>query len=262
LSIGTAKPTREELSVIRHHFVDFLSIKDNYSAGQFETEAISFLDDFFKKKDVCICAGGSGLYVNAIISGLDDLPSDSVVREKWNSALQSKGLKFLQEELKKLDSAHYHAMDIQNPQRVIRALEICEISGKKYSELRKNSDKKRSFIPIIIGLNRDRAELYERINQRVDQMMSQGLLDEVKSVCHLKHLNSLNTVGYKEIFKFFDGELSLEESVELLKRNTRRFAKRQLTWFKRYDSIKWFHPDYLADVIYHVDSIISEKNNE
>jgi len=249
ISIGTAKPTAEELSIATHHFVDFLSINDNYNAGQFEKEAISFLDNFFKTKDICVCAGGSGLYMNALLYGLDDLPTDKNVRDKWNSALKAKGLEFLQSELKKVDPIHYASMDIHNPQRLIRALEVCEISGKKYSELRQNTQKKRDFMPILIGLNREREELYSRINLRVDLMMKAGLLDEVKSVYELKHLNSLNTVGYKEIFSFLDGDLKLEEAIELLKRNTRRFAKRQLTWFKKYEGLTWFHPDQLEEII-------------
>ncbi len=248
ISIGTAKPTREELSQAKHHFVDFLPLDSDYSSGKFEREALQFLKNYFEQKDICICAGGSGLYVNALLYGFDDLPSSDEERKSIQGKMEREGFAALQQELKSLDPDHFASMDISNTQRVMRAIEVCRVSGKKYSELRTISKKKRPFNIIILGLNREREELYNRINHRVDLMLQDGLLDEVKSVHDRKHLNSLQTVGYREFFSYLDGEHDLEEAIRLVKRNTRRFAKRQLTWFNRYEGIEWFTPDDLSSI--------------
>ena len=242
ISIGTAKPSKEELSQAKHHFIDFLPLQELYSAGDFERDALSFLGAYFQSNNVCICTGGSGLYVSALLYGLDDLPSSESVRAELNELLVSDGIETLQNELKIIDPEHYAAMDIHNTQRLIRALEVCKVSGEQYSKLRTSSKKERPFQSVIIGLNRDREELYDRINRRVDAMLDDGLLDEVKSVMPMKHLNSLQTVGYREFFASYSGEYDMEEAVRLVKRNSRRFAKRQVTWFKRYKEIEWFNP--------------------
>ena len=245
ISIGTAKPSAEELSKAKHHFIDFLGLQELYSAGDFERDALSFLEDYFQNNSVCICAGGSGLYVSALLYGLDDLPSSKSIRAELNEFYLNEGIEALQRELKEKDPEHYAAMDIHNKHRLIRALEVCRASGEKYSQLRTSSKKERPFKSIILGLNRDREELYDRINRRVDIMLDDGLLDEVKSVMPMKHINALQTVGFREIFASYDGEYDMDEAIRLVKRNSRRFAKRQVTWFKRYEEIMWFNPqDY------------------
>ncbi len=249
IAIGTAKPSDQELAVIKHHFVDFLDLGESYSAGQFEKEAMSFLEGYFQENDICICVGGSGLYVNALMFGLDDLPSSPSVRSEIIELYEKEGLVALQRKLEELDPEHYASMDAQNKQRVMRALEVCMASGVKYSELRSLSKKDRPFKSIVIGLNRDREELYDRINKRVDLMLEEGLLEEVKSVYPRKSLNSLQTVGYKEFFNHFDGEYDKEEAIRLVKRNSRRFAKRQITWFNKYETIQWFKPSKKAAIL-------------
>lgn len=245
ISIGTAKPSAEELSKAQHHFIDFLPLQELYSAGDFERDALSFLEDYFQNNSVCICAGGSGLYVSALLYGLDDLPFSESIRAELNEFYLNEGIEALQRELKEKDPEHYADMDIHNKQRLIRALEVCRATGAKYSKLRTSSKKERPFKSIILGLNRDREELYDRINRRVDIMLDDGLLDEVKSVMPMKHINALQTVGYREIFASYDGEYDMDEAIRLVKRNSRRFAKRQVTWFKRYEEIMWFNPqDY------------------
>ncbi len=243
MSIGTAKPSKEELGQAKHHFVDFISIQEKYTAGQFEKDAIAKLDHLYKTKDVAILVGGSGLYVNAVCKGIDEIPADEDVRAQLNSILETEGLETLQEELAKADPEIWETINQKNPQRIIRALEVIRVSGKKYSSFRKNQAKKRNFNIIKIGLNTEREIVYDRINRRVDLMLEMGLLEEVKSLIPFKHLNALNTVGYKEYFRYFDGELTKEEATELLKKNTRNFAKRQLTWFRKDKITEWFKPD-------------------
>ncbi|WP_258541114.1 tRNA (adenosine(37)-N6)-dimethylallyltransferase MiaA [Parvicella tangerina] len=243
IAIGTAKPTPEEMDGVPHYFIDSLSIHDEYNVGKFEADAISTLEVVFSKNPVAILVGGSGLYVDAVCKGIDDIPKDKKIREQLVQELDDKGIAALQLELKEKDPLHFEKMNIQNPQRLIRALEVCRVSGKPYSSFRKGKQKKRPFQIHKIGLNTDREIVYNNINQRVDLMMEKGLLEEVKTVHEFNHLNSLNTVGYKELFKFLDGDISLDEAVELIKKNTRNFAKRQLTWFKRDDSTKWYTPN-------------------
>lgn len=253
LSIGTAVPTQEELNSATHHFIHHKSIHDNYNVGAFEKDALQTLSTLFKSHDVVIMVGGSGLYIDAVTKGLDDFPEvDKSIRENLNKTLQLEGLLSLQQQLKQLDRESYHTIAIDNPHRVIRALEICIGTGKPYSSFLNKKKSERLFHTISIGLNADRDIIYNRINERVDDMISRGLLDEVKSLENFKHVNALNTVGYKELFKYLDNSWTLDFAISEIKKNTRRFAKRQLTWFKKDQSIIWF--DYQT----HSKSIILE----
>ncbi len=247
MQIGTAAPSTEELSAAKHHFIHHKSIHDNYNVGAFEKNALSCLNTLFKNHDVVIMVGGSGLYVDAVTNGLDNFPKvDASIRQNLNTDLITKGLPYLQNKLKELDIASYNTIAIDNPQRVIRALEICIGSGKPYSSFLNKRKEKRNFKTITIGLTAEREIIYNRINKRVDMMMHAGQLDEVKSLVEYQNLNALNTVGYKELFKFLNGEWTLDFAVSEIKKNTRRFAKRQLTWFKRNEQTLWF--DYKTDI--------------
>jgi len=254
MNIGTAAPTQEELNQVRHHFIHHKSIKENYSVGAFEKDAILCLNELFKKHNVVIMVGGSGLYVDAIINGLDHFPDiDSKIRKSLNTELELNGIKSLQKQLKELDNKAYNSIAIDNPHRVIRALEICIGTGKPYSSFLNKDKIPRNFKAISIGLTAGRSIIYERINKRVDIMMANGLLNEVKKLKNHQHLNALNTVGYKELFKYLDGEWDLEFAVSEIKKNTRRFAKRQLTWFKKNEDTIWF--DYQTDIDYILSQI-------
>ena len=247
LRIGTAVPSAEELAQVPHHFIQHKSIFEAYSVGDFERDAIALLDDLFRKYDVVVMVGGSGLYAKAVIDGLDDFPEvDEVIRQELNEAYAQKGIEYLQELLKTLDEVQYNQMDVQNPQRLIRALEVCRASGKPYSSFLQRKEKQRDFTSVQIGLTADRTEVYERINKRVDMMLEEGLLIEAQDMMPYKHLNALQTVGYKELFSFFEGECSFEAAIEAIKMNTRRFAKRQFTWFQKDKRIKWF--DYRSSL--------------
>ena len=247
LRIGTAVPSAGELMAAPHHFIQHKSIFESYSVGDFERDAIALLDKLFKKHDVVVMVGGSGLYAKAIIDGLDDFPEvDEVIRQELNEAYAQKGIGYLQELLKTLDEVQYNQMDVQNPQRLIRALEVCRASGKPYSSFLQRKEKQRDFTSVQIGLTADRTEVYERINKRVDMMLEEGLLIEAQDMMPYKHLNALQTVGYKELFPFFEGECSFEAAIEAIKMNTRRFAKRQFTWFQKDKRIKWF--DYRSSL--------------
>ena len=247
LRIGTAVPSAEELMAAPHHFIQHKSIFEAYSVGDFERDTIALLDKLFKKHDVVVMVGGSGLYAKAIIDGLDDFPEvDEVIRQELNEAYAQKGIEYLQELLKTLDEVQYNQMDVQNPQRLIRALEVCRASGKPYSSFLQRKEKQRDFTSVQIGLTADRTEVYERINKRVDMMLEEGLLIEAQNMMPYKHLNALQTVGYKELFSFFEGECSFEVAIEAIKMNTRRFAKRQFTWFQKDKRIKWF--DYRSSL--------------
>ena len=240
MSIGTAKPTPEEMNGVVHHFVDCISIQEFYTAGQFENDVISKLSEIFENQDIAIMVGGSGLYVNAVLAGIDEIPSDLELRNQLNQELEEKGLRHMQQKLKKLDYEHFKFMDKQNPQRLVRAIEVCLSTGKKYSELRNQTAKKREFDIIQVGITADREVIYDRINQRVDHMVKDGLVEEVTGLFAQKELNSLNTVGYKEIFRHLEGEWELDFAIEKIKQNTRNFAKRQLTWFKKDEKTTWF----------------------
>jgi tRNA dimethylallyltransferase len=246
MSIGTAQPTAEELSTAQHYFINSHSITESFTVADFEKEAIDLLADLFKTKDSVILVGGSGLYIQAICEGFDDIPSaPPEIRERLNNDLAEKGLQYLQEKLKISDPAYFKQVDIHNPQRVIRALEVFESTGKPFSSYRISNLNKRPFNIIKIGLDLPRDILYNRINHRVDEMVKQGLLNEVKSLLPYQHLNALNTVGYKELFDYLDGLTELEMAISHIKQNTRRFAKRQLTWFRRDKEIHWFEANEL-----------------
>lgn len=244
MRIGTAYPEPEELAAVRHHFIGNLSIGDAYNVARYEEEALSLLDQLFRKHDEVILTGGSGLYIDAVCKGIDDLPNhDPDLRKELKEEIERIGIRAFGEKLKKLDPEYYEVVDLNNPNRLLRAVEVCIQTGKTYSSMRKNSNKERPFAIIMIGLNTDREVLFENIAGRVDRMMEQGLLEEVKRLQNYRDHNALNTVGYKELFAYLDGEVSLERAVENIKTNTRRYAKRQLTWFKRDNSIKWFEPE-------------------
>lgn len=241
MNIGTAVPSKEELTVIPHHFIQNKSIFDNYSVGQFEKDALKKLDELFTKHNIAVMVGGSGLYTNAVLEGFDDFPEiDPEIRLKLNHQIEKGEIEILQNQLKKLDPESYNTIEIENPHRLIRALEICIGTGKPYSSF-KNKDKvKRNFIPIKIGLRADREVMYDRINKRVAIMLEEGLLEEAKKLYPYKELNALQTVGYRELFDYFDGTGTLDFAIEEIKKNTRRFAKRQVTWNKKDETIHWF----------------------
>lgn len=239
LEIGTAKPTEEEMNGVKHYFIDSHTLKDELTAAQFEKEAYPLLAKEFENHDSVILTGGSGLFIDALCFGLDNIPTDKTVREKLDKELEEKGLEHLQFELKKLDPEHFAECDIYNSRRVIRALEAIRITGNKYSELRKKNSVSRPFKCEFFIIDHEREKLYERINLRVDLMIEHGLLEEARSVEHLRNLTTLRTVGYQELFNHFNGELDLQEAIDLIKRNTRRYAKRQLTWFRRYENALW-----------------------
>jgi len=249
LKIGTAAPTPEQLKRVRHHLVGTLNLTDYYSAAQYEQEAIHILTDLFKKHNVVVLTGGSMMYIDAICKGIDDIPTvDSTTRDFMMNRYQEVGLEALCAELKLLDPVYYNEVDLKNHKRVIHALEICYMTGKPYSSFRKNQPKKRPFNILKIGLRREREELYERINHRVDLMIEQGLVEEAKKVYPRKGLNSLNTVGYKELFQFFDKKCSLDFAIEKIKQHSRIYSRKQMTWFKRDKTIHWFHPDQKEEI--------------
>lgn len=259
MSIGTAKPTEEELSQVRHHFVGDRSVKDEFSAGKFEKEAIEIIEELHKSKEAVIMTGGSGLYIDAVLNGFNEMPEIvPEIRQNLNSKFEKEGLNVLLDALKEADPVYYETVDKGNPYRVIRGLEVYLSSGKPFSTFRTGEKKLRNFNVIKIGLDRYREELYERINKRVDIMMSQGLLEEVKALEAFREKQALQTVGYKEIFDHLNGLTTLDEAVELIKRNTRRYAKRQMTWFRRDNEIKWFHPDDFQNILEHINDQIKK----
>ncbi|MDT0295586.1 tRNA (adenosine(37)-N6)-dimethylallyltransferase MiaA [Mesonia ostreae] len=250
LSVGTAVPTAKELAAAPHHFIQHVSISEKYSVGDFEKEALHKLEKLFKKHKILFLVGGSGLYVDAVNKGLDHFPKvEASIREKLNVQVQKHGLESLQLQLKELDPIHYKKVALSNPQRVIRALEICLGTGKPYSSFLNHSAKERNFNSLKIGLDAPRPLIYERIEKRVVLMMQNGLLEEARELYPLRELNALNTVGYKELFQYFDGTWSLDFALSEIKKNTRRFAKRQLTWFKRDEHTYWFSYDADAQEI-------------
>lgn len=251
LNIGTAKPSANELNEVKHHFIDHLSISEEYNASKFEKEALQFLEPFFKEKDQVVFCGGSGMYIDAVTSGFDEqLPSaDENIRAELNLQLEEHGITVLQEQLKALDPEFYQKIDLQNSKRLLRAIEVCLITKKPYSHFRKGLKKTRPFEIIKIGLEMEREQLYERINIRVDQMIKDGLLEEVKALTNFKDKNALKTVGYQELFNYLKGEWDLNFAIEKIKINSRRYAKRQLTWFKKDPEIEWFHPSDKIQII-------------
>ncbi len=258
LNIGTAKPTPVEMDGIIHHFINNLSIHDYYSAGRFETEVLNFLQSYYKDHIHVIMAGGSGLYINAICNGISQMPQpDDLIRQRLKRAFETGHIKDLLTELKKKDPEYYGEVDKNNQKRILRALEVIRQTSKKYSDLRNPDLRQREFRILKIGLDMERDLLYKRINNRMDNMISRGLFEEAGKLYPFKELNSLQTVGYQEIFNHIDGQYDIEETVRLLKRNSRRYAKRQLTWFKKDQDIKWFQPDAYDQILNVVNEFIA-----
>lgn len=264
MRIGTAVPTADELASAPHHFIQNKSIAENYTVGDFEKEAITKLNELFQTNDFAILVGGSGLYVDALLKGFDSFPDlDSAIREEVTTNYEQYGISYLQEQLEQLDSSYFEKISLenpqtlQNPQRMMRFVEVCLGTGQPYSSFLNQTKNNRNFIPIIIGLEAERSLMYDRINQRVDIMLNEGLLAEAEQLYPHKELNALQTVGYRELFRYFDGDSTLGFAIEEIKKNTRRFSKRQLTWFKRTENAKWF--DYLTDrneIIAYIKNII------
>lgn len=264
LSIGTAAPTAEELAQVKHHFVHNLSIEYKYDVADYEKDVLSFLKQYFKTKNVAVMTGGSGLFIDAVCNGLDEIPDISdEIRTKVTKMLEDGGIEALQKEVERVDNDYFQIVDKQNPRRLQRALEVYYQTGKPYSTFRQKNVAKRDFDIIKLAILWDRDKLIERINKRVDMMMEQGLLEEVKSVYPKRHLNSLNTVGYKELFDYLDGKCSLEQAVEQIKINTRQYAKRQMTWLRKNNDYKWFtinEIDMIIDTILELLSIPGGKS--
>jgi len=255
MSIGTAKPDASELAQAKHHFIDSHSITENFTVGDFEKQALQLLDELFKAHDQIIMVGGSGLFIQAVTQGFDDLPTaNAEIRKNLNREFAEKGIEYLQAKLEEADLDYYNQVDLNNPQRLIRALEVFEATGKPFSSYRRAAINTRAFESIKIVLNLPREELYDRINRRVDIMVRQGLVEEVRSLLPSRYLNALNTVGYSELFDYFDGKTDLQTAIDLIKQNTRRFAKRQLTWFRKDKEMKWM----MADDPNLTDKIIKE----
>jgi tRNA dimethylallyltransferase len=261
--VGTAKPSSNELEEVKHHFVNSLSIFDTYDVRKFEFETIELLEKLFAKHDVVIMTGGSGLYIDAICYGFDEIPKvDSSIREQLISDYKEKGIQNLQSRLKNLDPVYFGEVDIHNPQRLMRALEVCIGTGKPYSTFRKKKKNIRPFNNILIGLERNREELYDRIEKRMDIMVANGIFEEAEKLFPYRHLNALQTVGYSEIFGFLEGRYDKVEAVRLLKRNSRRYAKRQMTWFKKNSEMTWFHPSDLQGILALVENIKESEHRE
>lgn len=259
MKIGTAVPEKDELAAATHHFIQHISVEDNYSVGDFERDATQMLSELFNSHEFMVMVGGSGLYIKAVTEGLDDFPKvDPEIRRNLNEHLEKDGIDWLQQKLFALDPEYYKTADVQNPHRLIRALEICIETGKPFSSFLNQEKPGRNFQTISIGLTANRELIYDRINRRVDLMIENGLVEEAKALYSKREFNALNTVGYKELFRYFDGEIDLETAISEIKKNTRRFAKRQLTWFRKDDSIKWFEYDEDPEVIF--DYIESKIN--
>jgi len=253
LRIGTATPTEEQLKTVKHYFVGNIGIDDYYNASMYEQDVLTLLDEQFKTSPIQLLSGGSMMYIDAVCNGIDDIPTvRDDIREKMKKKYEEEGLEALCEDLRRLDPEHYEVVDRKNHRRVIHALEICYQTGRTYTSFRTQEKKARPFQIVKIGLNREREELYNRINQRVDMMMEEGLLEEAKSLYDKRNNNALNTVGYKEMFDYLDGVWSLDEAVERMKGNTRRYARKQLTWFKRDENVRWFHPQQKEEILKYI----------
>lgn len=254
IPIGTAAPTKEQQERVKHYFVGTLHLTDYYSAAKYEEDVLQLLNQHFSSQQVAMLSGGSMMYIDAVCQGIDDIPTvDEATRRLMKRRLETEGLDALVAELKVLDPEHYKIVDLHNPRRVIHALEICHMTGNTYSSYRKNTKKIRPFNIIKVGLNRPREEMYERINNRVLKMMKQGMIEEAKAVYPQKGLNSLNTVGYKELFAYFDGDISLHDAILKIQSNTRQYMRKQVTWFKRDNEIKWFSPTNIEEIINYID---------
>ena len=259
IPIGTAQPDAEQLKAVEHHFIASRELQDDFNCGAYEQEALARLEELFKEHDTVVAVGGSGLYIKALCEGMDDLPEvESSLRTSLAEELKTVGVEAMAERLRELDPAFYEVVDRKNPARVLRALEVCISTGKPYSAQRTGKRRERPFGIVKIATDMDRAVLYERIDRRVDIMMEQGLEQEAREVYHLRELNSLQTVGYREMFDYFDGTITREEAIELIKRNSRRYAKRQLTWFRRDTEFAWFHPAEKEKIIEYIDAKICE----
>ena len=257
LKIGTAAPTSEQLNRVPHYLVGTLKLTDYYSAARYEEEALATLDNLFHQHDTVILTGGSMMYIDAICKGIDDIPTvDTETRELMLQRYETEGLEKLCAELKLLDPEYYRIVDLKNPKRVIHALEICYMTGKTYTSFRTQQKKQRPFLIIKVGLTRDRAELYDRINHRVDIMIEEGLLEEARNVYPYRTLNSLNTVGYKEMFNYLDGTWELPFAIEKIKQNSRIYSRKQMTWFKRDEEIQWFHPEQETEILDYINTKI------
>ena len=241
IPIGTAQPTAEQLATAEHHFIASHELTDNFNCGEYEAQALARLEELFLQHDRVVAVGGSGLYIQALCEGMDNLPqADEQLRQSLTERLKSEGIESLLADLERLDPVYYQQVDRQNPSRVLRAVEVCLQTGQPYSSLRTGERHKRYFNIVKVGIEWNREQLYDRINRRVDMMIDEGLEAEARAVYHLRHLNSLQTVGYREMFEYFDGTITREEAIELIKRNSRRYAKRQMTWFRRDEEIRWF----------------------
>lgn len=254
IPIGTAAPTKEQQERVKHYFVGTLHLTDYYSAAKYEEDVLQLLNQLFNQQQMALLSGGSMMYIDAVCQGIDDIPTvDEATRRLMKRKLETEGLDALVAELKVLDPEHYKIVDLHNPRRVVHALEICHMTGNTYTSYRKNTKKIRPFNTIKIGLNRPREEMYERINNRVLKMMNQGLIEEAKAVYPQKGLNALNTVGYKELFAYFDGDISLDDAILKIQSNTRQYMRKQVTWFKRDNDIKWFSPTNIEEIINYID---------
>lgn len=254
IQIGTAKPSVHELQTVKHHFIDHLSIKHDYDVKTFEKEALEVIENILNKHNIAILTGGSGMYIKAVTDGFDDMPSsDPGIRAYLNQQLEEKGIEALQQNLLEVDEEYYYNVDKNNPQRIIRALEVYMISNKPFSSFRTGKTAGRDFNIIKVGLERHRAELYDKIDQRMDAMIIEGLFEEAEKLFPYRSHNALQTVGYKEIFDFIEGKYDKEEAIRLLKRNSRRYAKRQMTWFKKDPGYRWFHPDRVVEVVKYIE---------
>jgi len=259
MNIGTAKPSLIELSQVKHYFINHLSITSDYDVGKYEKEALPLLEELFKSRNLVILTGGSGLYIDAVTHGFDDIPAvDESIRAGLNLIFEREGIAVLQEKLQLLDPVYYEKVDINNPQRLIRALEVSMGTGKSFSSFRKRKKTSRPFKVLKIGLERERKELYDRIDQRVERMVAAGLFEEAKALYPMRHYNALQTVGYKEIFGYLEGKYDKEEAINLLKRNSRRYAKRQMTWFRRDEGFHWFHPSQMQEIVELINDQIEE----
>lgn len=261
MQIGTAVPEKEELKLVKHHFIQTHSIFENYNASKYELEALILIEDLFKTRNAVLLVGGSMLYIDAVCKGIDVMPdADPEIRQALKEQLNKHGLESLRLQLKQLDPEYYNTVDLKNPNRIIHALEISIMTGKPYSSFRENSPKNRPFTIIKIGLNSDRELLHQRINQRVDEMVKSGLEDEARKLYQIKYLNALNTVGYREWFDHFDGLISRDKAIELIKRNSRRYARKQLTWFRKDPEMNWLEPGNTGDIIAFIENKISKPN--
>lgn len=259
IPIGTAQPDNEQLQTVEHHFIASHDLKQDFNCGAYEQQALQRLEELFRQHDYVVAVGGSGLYIKALCEGMDDLPEvELALRERLAAELKQQGVDAMAERLRELDPAYYEVVDRKNPARVLRALEVCIGTGKPYSTLRTGERRKRPFNIVKIATDMERTRLYERIDKRVDIMIEQGLEQEARSVYHLRELNSLQTVGYREMFDYFDGTISRDEAIELIKRNSRRYAKRQLTWLRRDTEFAWFHPQEKAKIIEYIDAKVCE----